>query len=93
MDFAWDPAKAVSNLQKHQISFEEAQSVFDDRLAATFEDAEHSGAEAREFIVGHSDQNRLLLVCFTERQGGVRLISARRVTRLERQDYEDNQQV
>jgi hypothetical protein len=42
MDFAWDPDKAASNLQKHNVSFEEAQSVFDDPLAANFQDEEHS---------------------------------------------------
>lgn len=91
MDFAWDPAKAAGSVQKHQVSFEEAQTVFDDPLAANFEDEPHSGVEVREFIVGHSDRGRLLLVCFTERRGGIRLISARPVTRVERQDYEANQ--
>lgn len=92
MDFDWDPTKAASNLQKHQVSFEEAQSVFDDPFAVNFEDEEHSEIEVREFIIGDSDRNRLLLVCFTERLGGVRLISARRPTRWERQDYEARQQ-
>ena len=62
MDYAWDPAKAISNIQKHKVSFEEAQSVFDDPLATVFEDEEHSRIEVREFIIGHSHQNRLLLV-------------------------------
>lgn len=88
-EFAWDPAKAASNIQKHQVSSEEAQTVFDDPMAITFEDEEHSDTEVREFIVGHSGKNRLLLVCFTERRQGIRLISARPVTRLERQDYEN----
>lgn len=91
MDYAWDPAKAASNIQKHDVSFEEAQSVFDDPLATVFEDEEHWEIEVREFIVGHSNQNRLLLVCFTERQDGIRLFSARRVSRWEREDYENNQ--
>ena len=89
MDFAWDSDKAVRNLQKHRVSFEEAQSVFHDPLALNIEDEEHSETEVREFIVGHSSKNRLLLVCFTERRGGIRLISARPVTRVERQDYEN----
>lgn len=91
VDFAWDPVKASRNLQKHQVSFEEAQSVFEDPLATNFVDEEHSQEETREFIVGQSDQNYLLLVCFTERHDGIRLISARRATRLERQDYEEDQ--
>lgn len=89
MDFAWDPAKAAGNIRKHQVSFEEAKSVFNDQLAVNFEDTEHSETEVREFMVGHSDRNRLVLVCFTERQDGIRLISARPVTRLEREDYEN----
>ena len=89
MEFAWDPVKAAGNIQKHIVTFEEAQSVFDDPLAINFEEGEHSELEVREFIVGHSQQNRLLLVCFTERRDGIRLISARPVTRLERQDYEN----
>jgi hypothetical protein len=89
MNFAWDPAKAASNLQRHRVSFEEARCVFDDPLAVNFVDEEHSGKGAREFMIGHSNQNRLLIVCFTERPGGIRLISARRATRLERQDYEN----
>ncbi len=90
MHYAWDPDKAASNVQKHNVSFVEAQSVFDDPLATVFEDEQHSEMEVREFVVGHSNLNRLLLVCFTERQDGIRIFSARRVTRLERQDYEDN---
>jgi len=89
MDFAWDPVKAAGNIQKHKVTFEEAQTVFDDPLAVNFEDDEHSELEVREFVVGYSQQNRLLLVCFTERQDGIRLISARPITRLERQDYEN----
>ena len=73
-DFAWDPAKAAGNIQKHGVPFEHE---------------EHSDTEVREFIVGHSSKNRLLLVCFTERRDGIRIISARPVTRLERQDYEN----
>jgi len=51
MDYAWDPAKAASNIQKHHVSFVEAQSVFDDPLAKILEDDEHSEIELREFIV------------------------------------------
>lgn len=90
MDFAWNSVKAASNIQKHNVSFEEAQSVFEDLLATVFEDEEHSVMEVREFIIGHSNQDRLLLVCFTEREDGIRLFSARPVTRLEREDYENN---
>lgn len=73
MSFIWDVLKAIANLQKHGISFEEAQSVFRDPLAVTVEDRLHSAAEPREIIIGHSDHDRLLFVCFTEYDTDVRL--------------------
>jgi uncharacterized DUF497 family protein len=64
--------------------------VFDNPLAVIFDDEAHSIDEQREIIIGHSRQNRLLLVAFTERLGNVRIISARLATRQEREDYEQN---
>jgi uncharacterized DUF497 family protein len=90
--FEWDETKAKTNLSKHGVSFLEAQTVFLDPLARIFDDELHSVNELREIIVGHSIDGRLLLVSFTERETGVvRIISARRVTRRERNDYEENQ--
>jgi uncharacterized DUF497 family protein len=89
--FEWDSRKAATNIRKHGVSFDEASTVFDDPLAAIFNDETHSAAEVRELIIGHSLAGRLLLVGFTERPGEMlRLISARVVTKKERQDYEDN---
>ena len=65
MSFVWDGLKAVANLQKHGVSFDEAQSVFRDPFAVTVEDRQHSETEPREIIIGHSDRYRLLFVCFT----------------------------
>jgi uncharacterized DUF497 family protein len=77
---------------KHGASFQEAQTVFLDPLARIFDDELHSVNELREIIVGHSSDGRLLLVSFTEREIGlVRMISARRATKRERSDYEENQ--
>ena len=90
MSFVWDTLKAVANVQRHAISLEEAQSVFRDPLAVTFDDQGHSEQEPREIMIGHSDKGRLLFVCFTERAEDIRLISAREATRLEREKYEDN---
>lgn len=87
--FEWDAHKALINRMKHGVSFEEAVTVFADPLARIFDDPDHSIAEAREFIVGWSRNHRLLLVCFTERGDNVRIISARKTTKLERQDYEE----
>lgn len=89
--FEWDERKAASNLDKYGVSFDEASTVFDDPLASIFDDERHSFNEKREIIVGHSINNRLLLVCFTERpQEIIRIISAREATRRERKDYEEN---
>ena len=88
--FHWDNRKAALNLSKHAVRFEEASTVFDDPLAAIFDDETHSVAEVRELIIGHSVVGRLLLVSFMELPGDtIRLISARVATRKERQDYEE----
>lgn len=67
---------------------EEALTVFDDPLAAIFDDEHHSISELREIIIGHSIQDRLVLVSFTERSKRIRIISARPATRKERERYE-----
>jgi len=90
--FEWDETKAETNLSKHGVSFQEARTVFLDPLARIFDDELHSVDELREIIIGHSSDGRLLLVSFTEREVGlVRIISTRRATRRERNDYEENQ--
>ena len=89
--FEWDNNKARSNLNDHGVSFDEASTVFDDSLARIFDDEEHSIEERREIIIGHSVNNRLLLVCFTERTKEIiRIMSARLPTPKERKDYEEN---
>jgi uncharacterized DUF497 family protein len=90
--FEWDARKAKGNLRKHGITFDEATTLFDDALASIFPDEDHSGAEEREILVGYSILNRLLLVCFTERKGRVRIISARKATASERNDHEKHLQ-
>jgi uncharacterized protein len=91
MGYEWDSTKANSNFKKHGVSFEEAQTVFDNPLAMIFDDELHSSlSEYRETIIGHSQQNRLLLVNFTERPQAIRIISARLTTQREREDYENN---
>jgi uncharacterized protein len=90
MEFEWDESKATANLKKHGVSFKEAETVFDNALAVIFDDEAHSEGERREIIMGHSQNNRLLLISFTERPNAIRLISARLATRGEREDYEQN---
>ncbi|MEL6401787.1 MAG: BrnT family toxin [Cyanobacteria bacterium J06626_4] len=90
MKFEWDLSKAAANLKKHGVSFKEAQTVFEKPLAVIFDDETHSAEERREIIIGHSQQNRLLLVAFSERSNRIRIISARLATRQEREDYEQS---
>ena len=86
----WDPRKAKANLVKHDVSFEDALTVFADPLARIFPDDEHSVDESREIIIGHSAQHQLILVNFTAGDDEVRIFSARQATRRERKDYEEN---
>lgn len=90
VDFEWRAAKAEANARKHGVTFAEALTVFADPLARIFDDPGHSAEESREFIVGSSVQQRLLIVSFTERGRRTRIISARAATRRERHDYEQS---
>ncbi|MBZ5724465.1 MAG: BrnT family toxin [Acidobacteriia bacterium] len=89
--FEWDRRKARSNLRKRGVSFAEAISVFSNPLARIFPDEEHSAEESREIIIGHSSAKRLLLVCFMESEmDRVCIVSARRATREEQNNYEEH---
>ena len=90
MKFDWNQKKAAFNLVKHGVSFDEAATAFDDPLYIDFFDPEHSEDEHRYIRVGLSDQRRILVVSYTERNSAIRLISARPATRKERQAYEEN---
>lgn len=86
--FEWSLSKARSNLKKHGVSFDEAQTVFFDENAIQFFDSESSGEEERFLMLGLSENSRILLVCHCEREGEViRIISARRATARERKHY------
>ena len=89
MPFDWDADKAAENLRRPRVSFEEAVTVFRDPLSRTFPDPEHSAGEERYLDIGHSERGRLLIVSYTERQGQVRIISARLATHKERRSYEE----
>jgi uncharacterized DUF497 family protein len=60
-------------------------------MARIFDDPDHSASEKREIIIGHSSQQHFLMVCFTEREGRIRIIAARFTTKRERKDYEENE--
>jgi hypothetical protein len=89
MRFEWDPRKAAANLRKHGVSFEEAATAVRDALAVTGEDPDHSLDEDRCVTFGMSNRGRLLVVAHTEREGTIRIITARRATRSERKIYEE----
>ena len=89
LSFEWDESKAKANLAKHGLSFEEASTVFGDPLSLTIPDPAHSQAEDRSIIVGNSHRQKLLVVVHTERGDNIRIISARRATRKERENYEE----
>ena len=87
--FVWDPKKANANETKHAVAFAEATMVFADPFAVTFPDPDHSLYEHRYITVGMSDAGRILIVSHTDREGDVRIISARKTTRSERKFYEE----
>jgi uncharacterized protein len=89
MKFSWDGNKAIRNLAKHGVSFEEAKTVFDDPLYVDIYDPDHSQDEVRYIIIGESQQGRLLVASYTERGKAIRLITARLVTPSERELYEE----
>ena len=88
LEFEWDSKKAASNLRKHAVSFEEAASVFSDVLAAIYQDPDHSARERRYLTIGTSEQGRLLHIAYADRGERIRIISARKVTKTERDLYE-----
>ena len=89
MKFEWDTAKATANLSKHSVSFDEGATIFLDQLALSGPDPDHSVGESRYITFGMSSLGRLLAVSHTHRPGGIRIISARRITRAERKIYEE----
>jgi uncharacterized DUF497 family protein len=90
--FKWDPGKAALNVRKHRVSFAEAATVFGDPLRRTRLDQLHSSpAEARWATVGRSRDGRILVVVHhdDEHESIIRIISARKATRTEREQYEE----
>jgi uncharacterized DUF497 family protein len=90
--FSWDAGKALGNIKKHCVSFEEAATVFGDPEALDWDDFEHSPSEPRWIRLGCSVSGRILFVVYTIRRlknekETIRIISARQATRKERQAY------
>lgn len=89
LKFEWDDEKAKKNLRNHQISFEEAKSVFKNPFLTTFPDPKHSIGEPRYLNIGLSTGGRVLVVVRTDRDEKIRIISCRKATTSERRDYEE----
>ena len=87
--FEWDSRKAAANLRKHHVSLQEAATMFGDPLSITVSDPAHSKSEARFLDLGLSERGRLLVVSYIERAGKIRIISARRASRSEQSQYEN----
>jgi uncharacterized DUF497 family protein len=90
--FSWDARKALSNLKKHGVSFEEAATVFGDPEALDWDDPEHSHAEVRSKRLGPSVTGKILIVIYTPRKVNdgkeiISIIGARQATRKEREAY------
>lgn len=86
LEFEWDDAKATENYARHGVSFELAKKVFNDPFAVErIDDRRDYGAE-RYIIIGLAERE-ILFVAYTEREERIRLISARRATRYEQDDY------
>ena len=89
ISFEWDPRKAATNAAKHQVSFEEAATVFEDESAMLINDPDHSDEEDRFILLGMSRLARILVVvhCYRESDEVIRIISARQAARQEKQQY------
>jgi uncharacterized DUF497 family protein len=85
--FEWDHPKAVLNEAVHRVRFEDAAGAFDDPFALTIEDELHSEHEERYILIGVTTDLRLLTVVYAMRDAVTRIISARRATAREREQY------
>ncbi len=90
LSFEWDPNKARKNIEIHGVSFDEASTAFKDTLSLTIHDPLHSNEEDRFTLIGNSVKSRLLVIVHTERGDKIRIISARKATKKERKQYEEN---
>ncbi len=91
ISFAWDLKKNSENIKKHGISFDEAKSVFYDDNARMMHDPDHSEYEERFLILGLSEKLNILVVChcYHEKDNIIRIISARKATKYEKNQYQE----
>jgi uncharacterized DUF497 family protein len=87
LEFEWDEVKAATNLRAHGVSVELAQTVFKDPFGIERQDDREEYREDRFIVVGLAESHMMLAVVFTEREGRIRIISARRATQREQDNY------
>jgi uncharacterized DUF497 family protein len=92
--FDWDPTKATANATKHRVTFEDAMTVFNDPLALSIVDPDHSAGEQRWITTGVNSDGKMLLIVHTWEEKSVdsayvRIISARRPSRKEARQYRE----
>ncbi len=88
LTFEWNEEKSKNNFKKHGLRFEEAKTVFNDPLAITVDEPDHSDDEERYIDIGISSKGRLVVVWYTERNENIRIIGCRKATKKERRAYE-----
>lgn len=91
-DFEWDADKAQYNIEEHEVTFEEATTIFADPFFIIYKDPDHSIEEQRYIIIGESEQGSYLIVSYTERGSKTRIISARELDPKERRAYENKKE-
>ena len=89
ISFSWNERKNTTNQKKHGVSFDEAKTVFYDENAIRYFDPDHSEDEDRFLMVGVSRNLRMIIVChcFREEDSVIRIISARKATKSEEDNY------
>jgi uncharacterized DUF497 family protein len=87
--FEWDEANVEKNWCAHRVSPNEAEQVFFNKPLLTGDDTKHSQKEKRYYVLGQTDQGRLLFIAFTVRQPNIRVISARDMSRKEGKMYRE----
>lgn len=89
LEFEWNAQKATANFKRHGVSFELARTVFKDPFGVERLDDREEYSEDRFILVGLAEGHLVLAVVFTEREERIRIISARRATQYEQDDYFD----
>jgi uncharacterized DUF497 family protein len=92
LEFEWHNPKAAANLQAHGVTFDQAKAVFKDAFAIERLDDREDYGEKRFVIIGMAEGEVVLYVAYTEREERIRIISARRATQYEQDDYFQNLQ-